>query len=78
VKAFDATYGAKFPKAVAKITDDLDQLLAFHDFPAEHWVHFSSEMHPVLDSTESWSTRPPKPAADGVKLRGRGRSCGMF
>src|ERR1700758_2851941 len=39
VKAFEAAYGAKFPKAVAKITDDPDQLLAFYDFPAEHWVH---------------------------------------
>ena len=39
VKAFEATYGAKFPKAVEKITSDLDQLLAFYDYPAEHWVH---------------------------------------
>jgi transposase-like protein len=39
VKAFQAAYGAKFPKATAKITDDLDQLLAFYDYPAEHWVH---------------------------------------
>jgi len=38
-KAFDAVCGAKFPKAAAKITDDLDQLLAFYDYPAEHWVH---------------------------------------
>jgi transposase-like protein len=38
-KAFDAVYGAKFPKAAAKITSDLDQLLAFCDYPAEHWVH---------------------------------------
>jgi transposase-like protein len=38
-KAFEADYGAKFPKAVAKITDDLDQLLAFYDYPAEHWIH---------------------------------------
>ena len=37
--AFEAAYGAKFPKAVAKITDDLDELLAFYDFPAEHWIH---------------------------------------
>ena len=34
VKAFAATYGAKFPKAVAKVTDDADELLAFYDFPA--------------------------------------------
>jgi transposase-like protein len=38
-KAFADTYAAKFPKAVAKITDDLDQLLTFYDYPAEHWVH---------------------------------------
>ena len=38
-KAFAAAYGTKFPKAAAKITDDLDQLLAFYDYPAEHWVH---------------------------------------
>jgi putative transposase len=38
-KAFAADYGAKWPKAVAKITDDLDVLLAFYDFPAEHWIH---------------------------------------
>src|SRR3954464_13114002 len=39
VKAFDAAYGAKFGKAVAKITDDVDELLAFFDYPAEHWQH---------------------------------------
>jgi len=38
-KAFAADYGVKWPKAVAKITDDLDVLLAFYDYPAEHWVH---------------------------------------
>jgi transposase-like protein len=38
-EAFEADYGAKFPKAVAKITDDLDQLVAFYDNPAEHWIH---------------------------------------
>src|SRR6266571_4587704 len=39
VRAFEAAYGAKFPKAVAKVTDDLDELVAFYDFPAQHWVH---------------------------------------
>jgi transposase-like protein len=38
-KAFEAAYGTKFPKAAAKITGELDQLLAFYDCPAEHWVH---------------------------------------
>jgi transposase-like protein len=39
VKAFAAAYGAKFPKAVAKVTGDEEELLAFYDYPAEHWVH---------------------------------------
>src|SRR3954466_6147419 len=38
-KAFEAAYGAKFPQATAKIIDDLEQLLAFYDYPAEHWIH---------------------------------------
>jgi transposase-like protein len=39
VRSFADLYGAKWPKAVAKITDDEDELLAFYDFPAEHWIH---------------------------------------
>jgi hypothetical protein len=50
VKAFEAAYGAKFPKAVAKITDDLDQLLAFYDYPAEHWVHLRTTNPMVISS----------------------------
>ncbi|BDM70157.1 hypothetical protein HEK616_36440 [Streptomyces nigrescens] len=39
VAAFTKQYVAKFPKAVKKIIDDEDELLAFNDFPAEHWIH---------------------------------------
>ncbi|MGY1433615.1 IS256 family transposase [Streptomyces reniochalinae] len=39
VKTFALLYGAKFPKAVKKITDDEAELLAFFDFPAGHWIH---------------------------------------
>jgi transposase-like protein len=39
VAAFKLAHGAKFGKSVAKVVDDLDELLAFYDFPAEHWVH---------------------------------------
>jgi len=42
-KAFAIDYGAKFPKAVAKITDDLDVLLEFYRYPAEHWVHLHDQ-----------------------------------
>ncbi|MCB0994175.1 MAG: transposase, partial [Acidimicrobiales bacterium] len=40
--AFAKEFGAKWPKAVAKITDDLEPLLAFYDFPAEHWIHLKT------------------------------------
>ena len=36
---FVDTYGAEYPKAVEKLTKDRDELLAFYDFPAEHWQH---------------------------------------
>jgi putative transposase len=39
IEAFAKPYGAKFPKAVAEITDDAEELLAFYGFPAEHWIH---------------------------------------
>ena len=41
-KAFDlfiARYGAKYDKAVACLVKDREALLAFYDFPAEHWKH---------------------------------------
>ncbi len=41
VTAFDQflkTYRAKYPKAVDKLIQDRDALLAFYDFSAEHWL----------------------------------------
>jgi putative transposase len=40
--AFDAfveTFGLKYDKAVECLTKDREALLAFYDFPAEHWKH---------------------------------------
>jgi len=39
IEAFAADYGVKWPKAVAKVTDDQDALLTFFEYPAEHWQH---------------------------------------
>jgi len=36
---FEDKYGAKYEKAVNCLTKDRDALLAFFDFPAEHWDH---------------------------------------
>jgi transposase-like protein len=40
--AFDAfveTWGVKYEKAIMCLTKDREPLLAFYDFPAEHWKH---------------------------------------
>jgi len=39
IDVFADKYGAKYEKAVACLTKDRDALLAFFDFPAEHWDH---------------------------------------
>ena len=38
-EAFAETYEVKYEKAVDCLTKDRDALLAFYDFPAEHWKH---------------------------------------
>ena len=39
IDIFVRKYDAKYPQAVQCLTKDKDSLLAFFDFPAEHWVH---------------------------------------
>ena len=42
IKAFEqfvTAYQAKYPKAVECLLKDREELLAFYDFPAEHWQH---------------------------------------
>src|ERR671913_14066 len=39
IAAFAEKYAAKYGKAVACLAKDRDALLAFYDFPAEHWDH---------------------------------------
>ena len=57
-KAFAIAYGAKFPKAAAKIADDLDVLLEFYNYPAEHWIHLRTTNPMVILS------RAPRRTAD--------------
>ena len=72
VKTFEAAYGAKFPKAVAKITDDVEQLLAFYAFPAEHWVHLRTT-NPIESTfatvrNRSKITKGPGSRAAGIAM----------
>ena len=46
---FVRAYQAKYPKAVECLTKDHEVMLAFFDFPAEHWIHIRSSN--VIEST---------------------------
>jgi putative transposase len=46
---FVTTFGAKYPKAVASLTDQKDRLLTFYNYPAEHWHHIRTTN--VVEST---------------------------
>jgi transposase-like protein len=54
-KAFDLfleQYGAKYPRATECLAKDRDALLAFYDFPAEHWTHIrtSNAIESIFDT----------------------------
>jgi transposase-like protein len=38
-KKFISTYETKYPKVVECLSKNEEELLAFYDFPAEHWIH---------------------------------------
>ena len=67
--AFEATYGAKFPKATAKITDDLEELLAFYDYPAEHWIHLRTT-NPIESTFATVRHRTKVTKGSGSKAAG--------
>ena len=66
-QAFDGMldrFENKYPKAMECLAKDREELLAFYDFPAEHWVHIRT-------------TNPIESAFATVRLRSnRSRNCG--
>src|SRR5262247_2612425 len=72
IDAFADEFGVKWPKAVAKVTDDADSLLTFYDYPAEHWLHLrttnpiESTFSPVRARTRV--TKGPGNAAAGLAM----------
>jgi len=67
VRSFEAAYIARFPEAVAKITDDVEVLLAVYDFPAEHWIHLRTT-NPIESTSPRSGTGRRSPVGPG---RGR-------
>ena len=49
IDVFADKYAAKYDKAVACLTKDREALLAFFDFPAEHWKHLRTTI--VIESS---------------------------
>jgi putative transposase len=69
IEVFTRDYGAKWPKAVAKITDDVEELLTFYDFPAEHWLHLKTS-NPIESTFSSVRLRTRVTKGPGSKAAG--------
>ena len=57
--AFIGAYQGKYPKAAKKLDKDRDSLLAFYDFPAEHWQHIrtTNPIEPTFATVRHRTTR---------------------
>ena len=69
IKVFERDYGAKWPKAVAKIVDDTDVLLSFFDYPAEHWIHLKTS-NPIESTFATVRLRTKVTKGPGSKAAG--------
>jgi transposase-like protein len=66
VDHFREKYNAKYPKAVECLTKDQDQLLAFYDFPAEHWGHLRTT-NPIESTFATIRLRHRKTKGNGTR-----------
>jgi putative transposase len=69
IEVFARDYGVKWPKAVAKVTDDAEALLCFFDFPAEHWLHLKTS-NPIESTFASVRLRTRVTKGPGSKAAG--------
>ena len=63
---FVATYQAKYPKAVECLIKDKEELLAFYDFPAEHWQHLRTS-NPIESTFATVRLRTSKTKGAGSR-----------
>ena len=61
-----ATYEAKYPKATGCLAKDREALLAFYDFPAEHWRHIRTT-NPIESTFATVRLRTVKPKGSGSR-----------
>ena len=69
-KAFDLfvrTYEAKYPQAAECLSKDRTELLAFYDFPAEHWRHIRTT-NPIESTFATVRLRHRKTKGSGSRV----------
>jgi len=78
-KAFDRAlvrFESKYPGAMERLRKDREELLAFYDFPAEHWVHIRTT-NPIEATGTPSCSRPsacgPREPGTAVHARPRWR-----
>src|SRR5512132_717356 len=69
IEVFARDYGVKWPKAVAKVVDDAEELLSFFDFPAEHWLHLKTS-NPIESTFATVRLRTRVTKGPGSKAAG--------
>jgi putative transposase len=69
IEAFATDYGTKWPKAVAKVVNDAEELLCFFDFPAEHWLHLKTS-NPIESTFSPVRARTRMTKGPGSKAAG--------
>jgi putative transposase len=69
IQAFARDYGVKWPRAVAKVVDDAEELLCFFDFPAEHWLHLKTS-NPIESTFSTVRLRTRVTKGPGSKAAG--------
>jgi putative transposase len=69
-KAFDLfleTFGGKYPAAAECLAKDREVLLAFYDFPAEHWLHIRTT-NPIESTFATVRLRTRKTKGSGSRI----------
>ena len=69
-RAFDLfleTYSPKYPAATACLEKDREALLAFYDFPAEHWMHIRTT-NPIESTFATVRLRTKKTKGAGSRV----------
>lgn len=67
VEAFTMKYAAKYPRATECLVRDIDELLTFYDFPAEHWVHLRTT-NPIESTFATVRLRHQRTKGSGSRI----------